>query len=174
MVEKNSNVNKKSQMEDKKKRKIIIILITLLMLFILGTFIFGKYMSTKQANNAMQVAKMICEMEIEQSKDDRTNINPYCIVKVMNYDVKDKVSETDVNFKIEVTPKEGFVLPEYYWKDSEGTIVAQSTPVSGDFKNGVKELKEYKIVFLNSGEKDIIENVDLNLIAVQTIEEKNS
>ena len=157
-----------------KKRKIIILLIIILMVFILGTIILGRFMVSKKASTTMQVAKMICEMEVEQSKDDRTNINPYCIVKVMNYDDKDKVSETDMNFKIEVTPKDDFILPEYYWEDSEKTIVAQSTAVSGNFKNGVKELKEYKIVFLNSGEEDIVEKVDFNLVAVQAMEEKSS
>lgn len=159
---------------ESKKRKIIISLIILLMLFVLGTIILGRYMKAKEANASIQVAKMICEMDVEQSEDDRTIINPYCIVTVKNYDNKDKVTETDINFKIEVTPKDDFVLPEYYWEDSEETIVAQSTAVSGDFKNGVKESKEYKIVFLNSGEEDIIEKVDFNLVAVQAMEEENS
>ena len=159
---------------ESKKRKIIILLIIILILFILGTIILGKYMTSKETGATMQVAKMICEMEVEESEDDRTIINPYCIVKVKNYDNKDKVTETDINFKVEVKPKDDFVLPEYYWEDSEKTIVAQSTDVSGDFKNGVKEEKEYKIVFLNSGEEDIIEKVEFNLVAVQTIEEKNS
>ena len=91
-------------------------------------------------------------------------------VKLALKEVKMALLEADVNFKIEVAPKDNFEMPEYYWQNSEGVIVAQSTVLTGSFKNGLKDLKEYKIVFLNSGEEDITRLVDFNLVAIQANE----
>ena len=110
---------------------------------------------------------MICNIEVTPSEKDKSIINPYCIVKVKNYDSNNSVTETDVKYTIEVTPKGDFVMPEYYWQDSNGTIVSRSTGVSGNFKNQVKGEDEYKIVFLNSGVEDIMRVVEFNLIATQ-------
>ena len=110
---------------------------------------------------------MICELEVESSEADETIINPYCTVKVKNYNDKDEITQTDLSFKIEVKPKGDFVLPEYYWKDSAGTILAQSTEVTGSMTHNAKENKEYTIVFLNSGEEDVVRNVDFNVVAIQ-------
>lgn len=110
---------------------------------------------------------MICNMEVVPSEENKSIINPYCTVTVNNYNTSDKVTETDVNYTIEVMPKEDFEMPEYYWQDSSGKIVARSTEVSGSFKNQEKSQHEYKIVFINSGEKDITRLVEFNLIVIQ-------
>lgn len=164
-MEKGINENNKKQKN--KKILIIIVLCILIILIIISRFAYAKYITTKQSSATAKIATMICELEVEASQPDKTIINPYCIVKVKNYNSEDKITETDLNFKIEVTPKGDFVLPEYYWKDTSGTILAQSTEVTGSMTHNAKETKEYTIVFLNSGEADIVRNVDFNVVAIQ-------
>lgn len=165
-----SNENNNTVNEKTKKKKIMhisIILLILIILVVLFGIAYSKYITTKTGSATVELAQMICEMEVQSSEANQTVINPYCVVTVRNYNDADEISETDINFKIEVTPKEDFELPEYYWQDSKGTIIAQSTEATGSFKNGLKDLKEYKIVFLNSGEEDITRLVDFNLVAIQ-------
>lgn len=81
-----------------------------------------------------------------------------------------KLLGTDVDYTIEVLPKGDFEMPEYYWQDSNGTIIARSTGISGSFNNGIKGQDEYKIIFINPGEEDITKLVEFNLIATQGIE----
>lgn len=154
----------------KKKYLIIIIFcIILIIILVLGRLAYSKYMHTQSTTVSIKTATIVCEMEVVSSEDSNAIINPYCTVNVKDY-IGEKVTETDINFKIEVSPKGDFILPEYYWKDSSGTILARSTPVTGTFTNGVKEDKEYTIVFLNSGEVDISRSIDFNLVAVQAQE----
>lgn len=162
-----NNSNSTNENKNNRTIKLAIIILILIIAIIISGFAYAKYVTSKEASATAQVAQLICEMEVQSSEADDTIINPYCTVTVKNYNAEDKITETDINFKIEVTPKGDFVLPEYYWKDSTGTILAQSTEVSGSFQNGVKDLKEYTIVFLNSGEEDVVRNVDFNLVAIQ-------
>lgn len=157
-----------------KESKKIMILCMLLMFAIILIIIFfdigySKYRTTSNGSSSYEVAHMICNIDVVPSDGDRAIINPYCTVTVRNYDSDDKVAETDVNYTISVTPKEDFVMPEYYWQDSSGRIVARSTEVAGKFKKGEKGLDEYKIVFINSGEQDITRLVEFNLNAIQGI-----
>jgi len=162
-----NNLNSTNKSKNNKTIKLAIIILILIIAVIISGFAYAKYVTSKQASATAQIAQMICEMEVQSSEADETIINPYCTVTVKNYNAEEKVTETDLNFKIEVTPKGDFTLPEYYWKDSTGTILAQSTEVSGSFQIGAKASKEYTIVFLNSGEEDIVRNVDFNLVAIQ-------
>lgn len=150
--------------------KISTILAIIILVIVIFTIAYAKYTTSVSGQATTEVANMICEMNVTSSEASKQVINPYCIVTVKNYNDADEITETDVNFKIEVTPKEDFEMPEYYWQNSEGVIIAQSTAVTGSFKNGLKDLKEYKIVFLNSGEKDITRLVDFNLVAIQVTE----
>ena len=159
--------NKNDSTQKNKYLKILIILPIIIILIIITSFAYAKYTTTKQASATAKIATMICELEVEASEADETIINPYCTVKVKNYNDNDEVTQTDLSFKIEVTPIGDFVLPEYYWKDSSGTILAQSTEVTGSMTRNAKETKEYTIVFLNSGEEDIVRNVDFNVVALQ-------
>lgn len=154
----------------KKRNKylfILAIIVILIIAIILAGFAYARYVTTKEASATAQIAKMICELDVQVSEADETIINPYCIVKVKNYNEKDEVTQTDVNFKIEVKPKGDYKLPEYYWKDSTGTILAQSTEITGSMSTDGKQQKEYRIVFLNSGEEDIVRNVEFNVVALQ-------
>lgn len=157
----------------KENKKIIIIICTLIFAIILSITLFdvgySKYVTSNSGSSGYEVAHMICNMDVVPSQANRTIINPYCTITVKNYSSDDKVTETDVNYTISVTPKEGFVMPEYYWKDSSGRIVARSTEVAGNFKKGEKGEDEYKIVFLNPGEEDITRYVEFNLNAIQGI-----
>ena len=150
--------------------KISTILTIIILVIVIFTIAYAKYTTSVSGQATTEVANMICEMNVTSSEASKQVINPYCIVTVKNYNDADEITETDVNFKIEVTPKEDFEMPEYYWQNSEGVIIAQSTAVTGSFKNGLKDLKEYKIVFLNSGEEDITRLVDFNLVAIQVNE----
>lgn len=160
-------------MKNSKMTNVLLILAVVIVIIAISTFAYAKYSATKSGTATAVVADMICEMEVTGSSNTPTIIHPYCIVNLKNYKLSNNneelVTETDVNFKIEVTAKEGNTLPEYYWKDnsdSTGRRIAESTALTGTLKNGVKEEKEYTIVFLNSGEGDI-KAVDFNLVAVQ-------
>lgn len=158
-----------------KENKTIIIILSiivaiLILIIVIFTIAYAKYVTNASGQATAEIGKMICEMNVTSSEANKQVINPYCIVTVTNYNENNEITETDINFKIEVTPKENFEMPEYYWQNSEGVIVAQSTAVTGSFKNGLKDLKEYKIVFLNSGEEDITRLVDFNLVAIQANE----
>lgn len=169
-INKENKENKKNN-ENKTKITIIGIILAIIILVIaIFTIAYAKYITSVSGQATAEIAKMICEMNVTSSEANKQVINPYCIVTVKNYNENNEITETDVNFKIEVTPKENFEMPEYYWQNSEGVIVAQSTAVTGSFKNGLKDLKEYKIVFLNSGEEDITRLVDFNLVAIQANE----
>lgn len=143
---------------------IIVIIIAVIAVFGIA---FAKYITELSGKTTSEVANMICEMQVTSSEANSQVINPYCIVNVKNYNDNNEITETDINFKIEVTPKENFEMPKYYWQDSEGVTIADSAVLTGSFKNGIKEEKQYKIVFLNSGEKDITRLVNFNLVAVQ-------
>lgn len=165
-----NNSNKSKKAYTKRANLVIIILLILIIVGVLASYAYAKYTTTVSGSASAQVAQMICEIEVVPSEATDTIINPYCDVTVKNYNADDKVAETDISFKIEVTPKDNIVLPEYYWQDSNGTILAQSTEVTGKFESGVKEDLKYKIVFLNSGEEDITRLVDFNLVALQANE----
>lgn len=169
--EKDNNIGNTISKGILKGNKKVIIVSTLILIMILIIILFSvgysKYSTTSSGSSSSEVAHMICNMNVVPSEENRTIINPYCIVTVRNYESDDKVTETDVNYTISVTPKEDFVMPEYYWQDSSGRIVARSEEVAGKFKNGEKGQDEYKIVFMNSGEEDITRLVEFNLTAIQ-------
>jgi len=119
---------------------------------------------------------------------DKSIVNPYCIVTLRNFRGSDqaqplKTTETDVKYTVTVTPKvdsqlNNFVMPAYNWYEvsspsaTSGTLVATSTDLTsavsgGDFIKGSPETRYFKIVFLNSGERDITRYVDFNLNAIQ-------
>lgn len=156
-----------SRLRQNKKLIIMAILILIILIAIIFRIGYSRYITTLNGSSNQDVAEMICNMEVVPSEKNKSIINPYCEVIVKNYNSNDKVTETDINYIIEVMPKEDFEMPEYYWQDSNGNIVARSTEVRGNFKNQEKGQHEYKIVFINSGEQDITRLVEFNLTAVQ-------
>ena len=159
--------DKKGDNKNKKIVKLAMILLICVILIVIFVFAYAKYTTTVTGTATAEIATMICEMEVQASEPDKNIINPYCMVTVKNYNKENEITEIQVKYKIEVTPKGDFTLPEYYWKNSEGIIIAQSTEVTGTFEIGAKDEEEYKIVFLNAGEEDIVRNVNFNLVAVQ-------
>lgn len=159
--------------KDMKEKSLSIVILALMLIMVLIIILAGsghaKYMESYKGETKVEVAKMICEMEVEPSEADKSIINPYCKVKVKDYNANGEITETNVNYTIEVKPKDDFKLPEYYWQSSNGTIVSRNSELVGNFKNGVKDEIEYTIVFLNSGEEDILRLVEFNLVAVQAI-----
>lgn len=172
MEENYNNTNTPNNMKEKKDKSINIVVLALILIMILIIILVGfgyaKYTETYKGEASAEVAKMVCEMEVVASEPDKSIINPYCKVTVKNYNANSDVTETDINYTIEVKPKDNFELPEYYWQINE-TIVSRNSEIVGNFTNGVKEEREYIIVFLNSGEEDILRLVDFNLVAVQGI-----
>lgn len=176
--------NKQNQ---SKKRNIILIaaiiciLIVIAVLGIISIRAYSKYVESTSGNATVQVAKMICEMDVQKSAATPTVINPYCVVTVRDYE-GNQVTETDVNYRLEVVAKDNKVLPEFYWKNENGTIIARSQDTLDNqgnvtvrtaqfptqtFSAGVSSSKAFTIVFLNTGEEDILRIVDFNLVAVQ-------
>ena len=159
--------DEKSENKNTKLVKLAMIALMCVFLIVIFVFAYAKYTTTVTGTATAEIANMICEMEVQVSEADKSIINPYCVVIVKNYNKENEITETQVKYKIEVTPKGDFTLPEYYWKNSEGIIIAQSTEVTGTLEVGAKDEEEYKIVFLNAGEEDIVRNVNFNLVAVQ-------
>lgn len=164
----NSNEIKKSK--DKSiKIAILALTIIIMLIMVLVTFGYAKYIETYKGGATAQIAKMICEMDVVTSEANKSIINPYCKVTVKNHNANSEITETNIDYTIQVLPKGDFQLPEYYWQNSDGTIISRSNELTGNFKNGVKEETEYTIVFLNSGEEDITQKVEFNIVAVQSI-----
>ena len=127
-VKENNNEINRENKENKTKITIISIILAIIILVIaIFTIAYAKYITSVSGQATAEVAKMICEMNVTSSEANKQVINPYCIVTVKNYNENNEITETDVNFKIEVSPKDNFEMPEYYWQNSEGVIVAQST-----------------------------------------------
>lgn len=174
MEEENDN-NINTQNKNKKKSRLFkvvylgVILIIVQIIFLVA-FRFAKYKETYKGSASAEIAKMICEMDVVPSEDNKSIINPYCNIIVRNYDESNKVSETDINYTIQVITKDNLELPGYYWEDAEGTKLQENSNLAGKFENGVKDEKEYKIVFINSGEKDINRKIEFKLTATQAID----
>lgn len=164
----NNNINTKNK---KKSRLIKIIYLGLILIIVQIIFLvayrFARYKETYKGSASAEIAKMICEMDVLPSEDNKSIINPYCNIIVRNYDETNKVSETDINYTIQVITKDNLELPGYYWEDAEGAKLQENSNLTGKFENGVKDKKEYKIVFINSGEKDINRKIEFKLTAVQ-------
>lgn len=165
-VKKNVNVVEKKEY-NKTLLMIAVILVFIIVVIVIFTFGYAKYITTKTGSATTEVANMVCEMQVDASEANREIINPYCMVEVKNYNDTNGITETDVNYKIEVTAKEGYTLPQYYWQETDGTTIAYDTAVTGSFTHGSEQTKTYKIVFANSGEQDITQIVDFNLVAIQ-------
>lgn len=170
MNEKDNNINTSNDMKKKKSKLVIVLALMLIILLIIMFIGFGyaKYTETYKGEANADIARMICEMQVVPSEENKSIINPYCKVTVKNFN-DTGITETDVDYTIQVSPKDDFVLSEYYWKGSDGTIISRNSELVGKFKNGVKDEDEYTIVFLNSGEQDILRVVEFNLVAVQAI-----
>lgn len=168
---KENNLNNSN---DVKKRINIYVAVILIVVTIIISAGYAKYGQVFKGEANVQIAKMICEMEVIPNEESEPVINPYCTIKVKNYkpheditDSEEDIADTDINYKIQVIQKDDLESVEYHWKNSEGTIIAENTELTGSFVNGVKDEAEYKIVFLNSGDKDISKSVEFKLVAVQ-------
>lgn len=173
MKEKENSINTSNDMKEKKDKSVSIVILALMLIMVLIIILVGfgyaKYIETYKGDASAEVAKMVCEMEVEQSEANKSIINPYCKITVRNYNANGDITETDVNYTIQVLTKDDLELPKYYWQDSNGTRVSENSELEGEFKNGKQEEREYTIVFLNSGEKDILRTLEFNLVAVQAI-----
>lgn len=166
-------------MNDKKNIKAIVIIIIAIIL-VIASLIFGiaysKYKNNiAQGTATVDVAKMICYMDVDSSAAEKTVINPYCDITVKDFNVSGgttEVTETDVQYTITVTAlndenNQPFVLPPYHWENAQGTIIARSAPVTGTFTHSQQATHTYRIVFQNDGTEDIIRYVRFDLTAVQ-------
>lgn len=159
-----------------------IIIASVIIIISLLTVAYSRYVKKENSNATAQVAKMICEMEVKPSEGNDEIINPYCEITVKDYQ-ENQITQTDLQYRIKVEAKDNRILPEHYWKDEDGNIIARSVDVKDGngnitertiefpiqyFKNNVKETKKFTIVFLNTGEEEIIRYVDFKLIAEQT------
>ena len=179
-----------TQKQNKRKNKILIILLLILIVICLAIILVGayaKYVTGIQASADAEVADFVCTMDVTACEASKEIVNPYCIVKVKNYDDNNHIAETDINFKITVTSKDKDVaLPEYKWYKIENSadasegkeVVSASNPlqdtIPASFKAGTgaeqqaeRHEQQYKIVFINPGDKDVTKNLQFELDAVQ-------
>lgn len=177
--ENGNNINTSNSAKENKNKSLnmmilILILIMLIIIFLVGLG-YARYMQSYKGEASAEIAKMVCEMDVNPSNpNDESIINPYCKITVRNYNDNKETSETDVNYTIEVKPKDNIELPDYYWQSATNdstneVIISRNKELTGSFGKGVEDKKEYTIVFLNSGEKDILRLVEFNLVAVQGI-----
>lgn len=161
-----------------KNKKLATLVISLLLLFLLIIIVgvaYAKFVMTAEGTATAQVAKMICNMNVAAcDSNDQTIINPYCTVTLNDYNTVnnvDKITETNVNYRVEVSPASGSTLqtlPTYYWMDSNDNIVGSaSQPLTGSFTKGNKETQVYRIYFVNAGSSNFLANIDFDLIAIQ-------
>ena len=155
--------------KNKKNKSLVLCIILIISVISISmlAIAYARYRIVLTGTASAEVAKIICELEIVQNETNNSTINPYCNIIVKNYNNKNEYTQTKVKYQIEVKPKGNFVLPNYYWEDSEGNKVAENSNVTGTFGYEQKEDKKYKIVFINSGESETTGAVDFNLIAVQ-------
>lgn len=164
----------KEKIEKKGISKAIILpVLVIITIIIIAGFAYARYEKILKGQITAEGATMICNMQVVPGEEDITVVNPYCIITVNNFETKDGnevINEANLDFEIEVTSKtEGFEIPEYYWLDSSGNLIenGNSKPLKGSFGNGQKETQEYKIVFINSGDKQIETEVNFDLIVSQ-------
>ena len=111
------SINEPENKDQRKKHKnlniYLLILLSLIFLIIIVAISYAKYVTVTNASASAQVADFKCSMEVTKNEDSDSNIvNPYCTIKVKNYDDKGNIAQTDVDFKIEVTTKgSGVTLP---------------------------------------------------------------
>ena len=176
-----ANENKDKKIITRNRIIFVAVLGVLVVTVILATIAYSKYVYQNQGQVQGETAAMICEMSVQECQDSVAIINPYCTVTVMNY-LNNDITETDVNFTIDATPKGNYILPEFEWRNSQGRVIARSVNEydannqligrSAQFPlqsmgHATKEDKVYTIVFLNTGEMDITEIVKFDLHAVQ-------
>ena len=186
-------MSKQTIANKKSVTSLILMLMLIVILIIICGVAYAKYVTRADGTATAKIAKIICYMDVKSSSEDnsgnvitpadKTQINPYCILTVKDYNGElanpSEVTETDVTYTITVSPKKEngvptFTMPEYNWYEIEspdattGTKVAMSPAgVTGKFTHSQAKNKYYKIVFLNSGEQDITRYVEFNLQAVQ-------
>lgn len=139
---------------------------------VFSTNAYSRFISRISGKNELEIANMICEIEVQQNEEDPSIVHPYCIVNVKNYDINNNLNMVDLKYKIEITPKDDFELPSLYWEDESGNIISYYTYINGKMGFTVKQTDTYKVVFNNSGERDITRLVDFNLVVVQAEQEK--
>lgn len=155
-----------------KNKKVILILLSTILIICIGfiityTVAYSKYYTEKNTSSTAKVANIICEMEVQPSEANSEVINPYCTITVKNYNAEEEISDTDVSYKIEVTAKENYTLPKYYWVDSEGAIISYEEALTGAMVHTEKKTEIYKIFFINSGIEEITRSVEFNIVAIQ-------
>ena len=183
----------------KSKNLLILLLIIIMLLVILIGGGFAKYVTRKSGTAQAVVASMGCKMTIkkygltETSSEDPSSsvVNPFCEVTVENKDEKGNRTQTDIEYQIKVSLKDGAQEDEslvYYWLEDDKMVAhsknlpdyiisayanqensSDSMPENliGSFSYTSDESKNYKIVFVNDnvGEEDITKNIDFNLTA---------
>lgn len=160
---------KKNNINMIKKVIIFISVIAALIVMIMVTKIgYARYTETFTGKASGEVAKMICEMEVVTNENsEEILINPYFKLKVKNYNLEGDITETDVDYKIEVLSNDGKDIPEYHWETSDGIELYTNSECTGSFSKEMKEETEYTIVFANSGEDEILRKIKFNLVATQ-------
>lgn len=94
----NSNAKKTSNTIKEKlnRNKIVIPIVLVVLIMILIIILFGvgysKYKETINGTTSTKIAEMICEMDIEPSEDNKTIINPYCMVTVRDYNSSNEIT----------------------------------------------------------------------------------
>lgn len=198
-VEDTVNIDKKDKHINKNHKcgqKFIMALLTVLILVlvvVLFSMAYAKYVTSKQGSATAQVGKMICKMEVKPCEDNgKTIVNPYCDVTIKSFNGESgksaetgegDVTETSINYKVKVVSTNGDSesLPKYYWEDSDKKKIAgnadvleenNKTDLEGTFNKGEKAEKKYKIVFVNTGEQDVTKSIKFELTATQANGEK--
>lgn len=154
-----------------KNKLIIIILVILLLVTIISLIIFrnayAKMTKVYEAKTTTDIGSIYCEMEVTASANSKTIVNPYCTVKVKNYDSSNNITVIPVEYTVNVVTLDGSELPEYQWQDSNGNVVKENEALTGTFNTTSKQQQTYTIVFKNTGESTVSKKIDFELVTSQ-------
>lgn len=158
------------QVNNKDKKIVIAILIVLIILsLLLLSNAYSKYITELQGDGEVQVAEIKSTTSVVPYDSTVDNINPYCEIIVKN--TEDNIlTEVAFEYTITITATEGN-LPDYYCLDTEGNEVANSTTgittITGEFGNTAEDVHTYMLYFINTGEEDFTQKINVETKTVQ-------
>ena len=150
---------KKGKRMKLKTTKIILLLAVIFILFGVG-IAFGKYISEQTIDVNSTIAKPILEIERGESiniNDNNTNAEYKFSVK--NYNDADKITDTDINYTIEIISSGDSAISYSLYKDNQKIQMNKNKTSKILIKQGQKQKHNYilKINYDKSKSKELID-----------------
>lgn len=148
-------------MEDSKKKNMVIryvlIILAIIFVILIVYFAFSKFTSNINGIATSTTGKQIYETKVENFEADEDMLHPYAIVTVKNYNDNNEITHVNLDYEISIEALDNKPIPEYYFTDTDGNNIGEV--VNGTFGISEKELKTYRINFVNVGDAEITRNI---------------